>query len=47
MFCALLGEFPISCVTEIWSMLVEMSKDNGNGNFQGNAGRVAEGLQAD
>jgi hypothetical protein len=38
------GECPIFCVTGIWSMLPERSKDDDN--FQGTAGRVAEGLRA-
>jgi len=39
-----MGECPVFCVTGIWSMLPERSKDDDN--FQGTAGRVAEGLRA-
>ena len=37
-------ECPIFCVTTLWSMLPERSKDDDD--FQGIAGRVAEGLRA-
>jgi CubicO group peptidase (beta-lactamase class C family) len=40
------GECPIFCVTGIWSMLSERSKDNDNDNIQGTAGRTSEGLRA-
>ena len=39
-----IGECPVFCVTGIWSMLSERSKDDDN--FQGTAGRTAEGLRA-
>jgi hypothetical protein len=39
-----LGECPIFCVTSVWSMLPERSKDDDN--FQGTAGRTSEGLRA-
>jgi hypothetical protein len=39
-----LGECPTFCVSLIWSMLPERSKDNDD--FKRTAGRVAEGLQA-
>ncbi|MDA0321080.1 MAG: hypothetical protein O3A90_17635, partial [Proteobacteria bacterium] len=39
-------ECPIFCVTGIWSMLSERSKDNDNDNIQGTAGRTSEGLRA-
>ena len=39
-----LRECPIFCVSVIWSMLPERSKDDDD--FQRTAGRVAEGLQA-
>ena len=38
------GECPIFCVTVIWSMLPERSKDNDH--IQGTAGRTTEGLRA-
>ena len=38
------GECQIFCVTVIWSMLPERSKDDDD--FERTAGRVAEGLQA-
>ena len=38
------GECPAFCVSVIWSMLPERSKDNDD--FKRTAGRVAEGLQA-
>jgi uncharacterized protein YvpB len=37
-------ECPIFCVTALWSMLPERSKDDDD--FQGIAGRTAEGLRA-
>ncbi|SDX92880.1 LysR family transcriptional regulator [Roseicitreum antarcticum] len=37
-------ECPIFCVTGIWSMLPERSKDDDD--FQGTAGRTSEGLRA-
>jgi putative transposase len=40
------GECPIFCVTGIWSMLIEIGKDDDDDNFQRSSGRVAEGLQA-
>jgi len=39
-----LGECPIFCVTALWSMLPERSKDDDD--FQGITGRTAEGLRA-
>jgi transposase len=42
--CGLLRECPIFCVTGIWSMLPEGSKDDDD--FQGTAGRTFEGLRA-
>ena len=39
-----LGECPIFCVSVIWSMLPERSKDDDD--FERTAGRTAEGLQA-
>jgi hypothetical protein len=38
------GECPTFCVSVIWSMLPERSKDDDD--FKRTAGRVAEGLQA-
>lgn len=38
------GECPIFCVSVIWSMLSERSKDDDD--FERTAGRTAEGLQA-
>ena len=38
------GECPIFCVSVIWSMLPERSKDDDD--FERTAGRTAEGLQA-
>jgi hypothetical protein len=38
------GECPIFCVTVIWSMLPERSKDDDD--FQGTTGRAFEGLRA-
>jgi hypothetical protein len=38
------GECPAFCVSVIWSMLPERSKDDDD--FERTAGRVAEGLQA-
>lgn len=38
------GECPIFCVTALWSMLPERSKDDDD--FQRDAGRIAEGLRA-
>ena len=38
------GECPTFCVSLIWSMLPERSKDNDD--FERTAGRIAEGLQA-
>jgi hypothetical protein len=43
-FETLQGECPAFCVSVIWSMLPERSKDNDD--FKRTAGRVAEGLQA-
>ena len=40
----LVGECPIFCVSVIWSMLPERSKDDDD--FERTAGRTAEGLQA-
>jgi hypothetical protein len=40
----LVRECPAFCVSVIWSMLPERSKDNDD--FKRTAGRVAEGLQA-
>ena len=37
-------ECPIFCVTAVWSMLPERSKDDDD--FQGTAGRTSEGLRA-
>ena len=37
-------ECPIFCVTGIWSMLTERSKDDNDDNIQGTAGRTSEGL---
>ena len=39
-----IGECPIFCVSVIWSMLPERSKDDDD--FERTAGRTAEGLQA-
>ena len=39
-----IGECPIFCVTAIWSMLPERSKDDDH--IQGTAGRTTEGLRA-
>jgi hypothetical protein len=39
-----MGECPTFCVSLIWSILPERSKDNDD--FKRTAGRVAEGLQA-
>jgi hypothetical protein len=39
-------ECPIFCVTWIWSILIEIGKDDDDDNFQRSAGRVAAGLQA-
>jgi hypothetical protein len=41
---AWLGECPIDCVSVIWFMLPERSKDDDH--FQGTAGRTSEGLRA-
>ena len=43
-FSSISRECPVFCVTGIWSMLPERSKDDDN--FQGTAGRTAEGLRA-
>lgn len=40
------GECPIFCVTGIWFMLPERSKDDDDDDFQGTAGRTSEGLRA-
>ena len=41
-----IGECPIFCVTGIWSMHSERSKDDDDDNIQRTAGRTAEGLRA-
>ena len=41
-----LRECPTFCVTWIWFMLPERSKDENDDDFQGTAGRIAEGLRA-
>lgn len=40
----IIGECPIFCVTAIWSMLPERSKDDDH--IRGTAGRTTEGLRA-
>jgi hypothetical protein len=39
-------ECPTFCVTGIWFMLPERSKDDDDDDFQGTAGRTSEGLRA-
>ena len=39
-------ECPIFCVTGIWFMLPERSKDDDDDDFQGTTGRTSEGLRA-